>query len=90
MSDVLARYFCHVIAHFLYLDTTALSQYMTALEGGSITESTTRSMHSGTGARSAGARGVVNLSGERSREDEESQTMADTCSAVRPPTPRHE
>jgi hypothetical protein len=37
-----------MLRRFLYLDKTALSQFVTALEGGLTTESTTRSMRSGT------------------------------------------
>lgn len=69
-----------MLRRFLYLDKTALSQYVTALEGGLTTESTTRSMRSGTGTAGADMK-VIHASGEKSREDEESRTLADTDEA---------
>ncbi|WP_129665660.1 DUF6414 family protein [Phytoactinopolyspora endophytica] len=65
---------------FLYLDTAALTQYVTALEGGLITESTARSIRSGVCRGGIDAR-VVNAGGEKSRSDEESRTLSDTDEA---------
>lgn len=69
-----------MLRRFIYLDTTALDQYVTALEGGRMTQSTTRHMHSGTGAGGVDAK-LIKASGEKSREDEESRTLADTDEA---------
>jgi hypothetical protein len=67
-----------MLRRFDYLDRTALGQYVTALEGGLTTESTTRLLRSGTGGVDVK---VINASGERSREEEESRTLADTDEA---------
>jgi hypothetical protein len=69
-----------MLRRFLYLDTIALSQYVTALEGGLTTESTTRSTKTGTGGGGVDVK-VVQASGQRSREEEESRTLADTDEA---------
>jgi hypothetical protein len=74
------RYIHRVLRRFIYLDKTALDQYVTALEGGRTTESTTRLMRTGTGAGGFDAK-LVSASGERSREEEESRTRADTDEA---------
>ncbi len=58
----------------------ALDQYVTALEGGRTTESTTRLVRTGTGAGGFDAK-LVSASGEKSREEEESRTLADTDEA---------
>jgi len=69
-----------MLRRFDYLDRTALGQYVTALEGGLTTESTTRLLRSGTGTGGVDVK-VINASGERSREEEESRTLADTDEA---------
>jgi hypothetical protein len=69
-----------MLRRFVYLDSTALAQYVTVLEGGLITETTTRSLRSGAGTGGVNAT-VVQASGGRSREDEESHTVADTHEA---------
>jgi hypothetical protein len=69
-----------VLARFVYLDTVALGQYLAALEGGLLSESTRRSRRSGTGSGGVDAK-VVQARGERTSEQEESQTVADTDSA---------
>ncbi|MGI9092853.1 MAG: DUF6414 family protein [Mycobacteriales bacterium] len=69
-----------MLRRFIYLDKTALGQYVTVLEGGLTTESTTRLLRSGTGTGGVDVR-VINASGERSREEEESRTLADTDEA---------
>jgi len=74
------RYLCRVLRRFIYLDRTALDQYVTALEGGRTTESTTRLVRTGTGAGGFDAK-LVSASGEKSREEEESRTLADTDEA---------
>lgn len=74
------RYLCRVLRRFIYLDRTALDQYVTALESGRTTESTTRLVRTGTGAGGFDAK-LVSASGEKSREEEESRTLADTDEA---------
>lgn len=69
-----------MLRRFIYLDKTALDQYVTALEGGRTIESTTRLMRTGTGAGGFDAK-LVSASGEKSREEEESSTRADTDEA---------
>lgn len=69
-----------MLRRFIYLDRSALDQYVTALEGGRTTESTTRLMSTGTGAGGLDAK-LVNASGKVSREEEESRTLADTNEA---------
>lgn len=69
-----------MLRRFLYLDENALSQYVTALEGGLTTESTTRSMRSGAGTGGVDAK-VLHAAGGKSREDEASRTLADTDEA---------
>lgn len=66
-----------MLRRFIYLDAAALAQYVTALEGGLLTESTTRSSRSGTGAGGFDTK-VISVSGEKSSEDEELKTIADT------------
>lgn len=69
-----------MLRRFIYLDRAALEQYVTALEGGRTTGSTTRLMRTGAGA--AGFDGkLVKASGEKSREDEKSRTLEDTDEA---------
>ena len=69
-----------MLRRFIYLDASALSQYVTALEGGRTTESTTR--HTRVGRRSGGVDAkVINAAGEKSREEEESKTLSDTDEA---------
>lgn len=70
----------HMLRRFLYLDAIALGQYVTALEGGLLTESTMRSLHSGAASGGVDAR-LMSATAERSREDEESRTLADTNEA---------
>lgn len=69
-----------MLRRFLYLDTTALAQYVSALEGGQLTESTSRSLRRGTGGGELDAK-VVKLNGEKGHEDERSLTLADTDEA---------
>ncbi len=69
-----------MLRRFLYLDTTALGQYVSALEGGATTESTKRSMRSGAGEGGVDAR-VAHLSRQRSQEEEDTRTFADTDEA---------
>ena len=82
-SDVYKRqsgYCDFMLRRFIYLDASALSQYVTALEGGRTTESTTR--HTRVGRRSGGVDAkVINAAGEKSREEEESKTLSDTDEA---------
>ncbi len=72
-----ALYSLLMLRRFLYLDTIALGQYVTGLEGGAITTSSKRTTKSGGGAGAAEVK-VLRLSGEKSREDESSKTFADT------------
>ncbi|MPZ91867.1 MAG: hypothetical protein GEU68_09605 [Actinobacteria bacterium] len=69
-----------MLRRFIYLDKSALSQYVTALEGGLVTESTRRSLRSGAGKGGVDAK-LVHASGERAKEEEESQTFSDTDEA---------
>ena len=69
-----------MLRRFIYLDRTALDQYVTALEGGRTTGSTTRSTRTGTGSGGIDVK-VAKASGEKSREEEESKTVADTDEA---------
>ena len=69
-----------MLARFIYLDTVALGQYLAALEGGLLSESTRRSRRSGTGGGGVDAK-VIQARGERTSEEEESRTVADTDSA---------
>lgn len=68
-----------VLRRFVYLDADSLGEYITAVEGGLVTESTRRSMRSGSAG--AGVDKIVRVGGERARENEESQTVADTDEA---------
>jgi hypothetical protein len=69
-----------MVARFIYLDTVALGQYVAALEGGLLTESTRRSRRSGTGGGGVDAK-VVRATGERTSEEEESRRVTDTDAA---------
>ena len=69
-----------MLRRFLYLDSVALNQYMGAVEGGLVSESTFRAKSTGSGRAGVDAK-VVNASGERGREDEESRTLSDTDEA---------
>ena len=69
-----------MLARFVYLDTVALGQYLAALEGGLLSESTRRSLRSGTGGGGVDAK-IFQAQGERTSEEEESQKVADTDSA---------
>lgn len=69
-----------MLRRFVYLDHVSLNQYVTALEGGLTKESTKRSLQNEAG------RGEPDLNGpdtasERSRENEESRTYAETQEA---------
>ncbi len=66
-----------MLRRFLYLDDAALTEYVTALEGGLTTEATTRSTRSGSAAAGVDAK-LVRASGERARENEETRTFSDT------------
>ncbi len=70
----------HMLRRFLYLDAAALSQYIGAVEGGLISESTLRTRSTGTGGAGVDLK-VLKGSGERAHEDEESRTLADTDEA---------
>ena len=74
------RYLPVMLRRFIYLDRTALDQYVTGLEGGRTTGSTTRLKRTGTGSGGFDAK-VASASGERSREEEESKTIDDTDEA---------
>ena len=69
-----------MLRRFLYLDSTALAQYVAAIEGGLMTQSTRRSSRSGSAGGGINAK-IVKASGEKSREDEDSRTLADTDEA---------
>lgn len=69
-----------MLRRFVYLDATALGQYVTALEGGLLTESRSRSVRSGSGSGGVDAK-VIQAAGQRSREEEDSRTLADTDEA---------
>lgn len=69
-----------MLRRFLYLDTVALAQYVTALEGGLLTTSSERATKTGGGSGGADAK-VVRFTGERSRENEQSKTFSDTHEA---------
>jgi hypothetical protein len=69
-----------MLRRFIYLDTDALNQYVTALEGGRLTESKRRLLTKGEGTAGLDAK-IANVSGGKSREDEHDQTRADTDEA---------
>lgn len=69
-----------MLRRFIYLDSGALSQYVTALEGGALTGSTRRSTKTGSGKGGMDGR-VIHATGERKREEEESHSTADTDEA---------
>jgi hypothetical protein len=69
-----------VLRRFLYLNRSDLSEYVAALEGGLASETSKRSARSGSGAGGVDVK-LAHASGERSRQDEESQTLADTDEA---------
>lgn len=69
-----------MLRRFTYLDSEALSQYVTSLEDGLVTESTRRSMREGTGTGGVDAK-FVHASGEKTRQDVESLSFVDTDEA---------
>lgn len=69
-----------MLRRFTYLDSEALSQYVTSLEGGLVTESTRRSMREGTGTGGVDAK-FVHAVGEKTRQDVESLSLVDTDEA---------
>lgn len=69
-----------MLRRFVYLDTEALDQYITALEGGRTISSATRLKQSGTTAGGLGFK-KTGISGERFREEEDSRTIDDTSEA---------
>ncbi|MEX0865395.1 MAG: hypothetical protein WD269_11080 [Acidimicrobiia bacterium] len=69
-----------MLRRFLYLDATALSQYVGALEGGLVTDSTRRSMQAGSAEAGVDVK-LLRAGGERSRQDEDSTTIVDTDEA---------
>lgn len=74
------RYRVGMLRRFIYLDRSALHQYITALEGGSLSSSSSRSLKGG--ARSGGVdTRVVRADGERSHEEESSRSTTDTDEA---------
>lgn len=66
-----------MLRKFSYLDGQALQQYLSALEGGLARDSTVRTASKGTGGGKLGVK-VVEAHGERTVEQERSQTLADT------------
>lgn len=64
----------------MYLDSVALNQYVGAVEGGLVSESTFRAKSTGSGKAGVDVK-VVNASGERAHEDEQSRTLTDTDEA---------
>lgn len=69
-----------MLRRFLYLDTIALGQYVSALEGGALTTSSERTTKSGGGKGGADVK-LLHVSGEKSRENESSRIYADTDEA---------
>jgi hypothetical protein len=69
-----------MLRRFLYLDETALAQYVSALDGGAIAQSTRQSTRGGKAEGGVDAK-VAKLSGGRTREDAESLTLNDTDAA---------
>lgn len=69
-----------MLRHFLYLDTSALTQYVSALEGGTVTGTTTRSSQSGSGSGGVDAK-LLSASGSKTHEKEESRTIIDSHEA---------
>jgi hypothetical protein len=69
-----------MLRRFAYLDRAALGEYVAALEGGLVKESTKRSMRSGSGGGGIDTK-VAHASGERSREDEDTRVVSDTDEA---------
>lgn len=66
-----------MLKRFLYLNTTALNDYLSALEGGTRADLTRRHLGAGKGEGSVDLK-VVRGGGERRYEDEESLTLTDT------------
>jgi len=79
MSE-LADTVCFVLRRFLYLDDVALGQYVSALEGGSLTGATHKEKQTGGLTGEVGLR-VAKASGSKAREAEQEQTFADTDEA---------
>jgi len=69
-----------MLNHFLYLNTDNLTQYVSMIDGGAITESTRRSVRSGSASAKINI-SVVEGGGDRGKELEESQTLLDTDAA---------
>lgn len=70
----------HMLRRIIYLDSTALAQYISALEGGIVAQSTRRSSRAGASSGGVDAK-LFQGATEKSREDEESQTFSDTDEA---------
>ncbi|MCC3316494.1 DUF6414 family protein [Nocardia africana] len=69
-----------MLRRFVYLDVTALDQYIAALEGGLASEIQTRSKLSGGGEAGVDAK-VLKATGRRARESEESRKYTDAPEA---------
>lgn len=66
-----------MLKRFLYLDTIALVDYVSALEGGARSELVRRHLGAGKGEGVADLK-LIRAGGERSYEDEESLKLTDT------------
>lgn len=69
-----------MLRNFVYLDSKALSQYVTAIEGGQLTEAKKRSVRSGAATGGVDLK-VARAEGKRASEDEDSRTFADSDEA---------
>src|SRR5450759_2833286 len=69
-----------MLTRFVYLDSAALEQYLSAVEGGLVTGVTTRSASSGSGEVGADVK-VLSGKGTRGHVDDESRNYADTDSS---------
>ena len=69
-----------MLRRFVYLDTDALDQYVTALEGGRLTELTQRVSNTGEGSGGVDLK-VAKGSVGKSHEDERASTLSDTDGA---------
>ncbi len=69
-----------MLRRFSYLDTSALEQYISAMENGLVSEETRRTMNAGSAGAAVDLK-VVKGDGARSRESETAQTFADTAPA---------
>ena len=69
-----------MLTRFLYLDSIALAQYLSSLEGGSLTGSTQRSTRAGSAEGGADLK-VAHGKGARSHEEAQERTLVDTDGA---------